>query len=225
MQLTICHYKCVLSKTPAYTWQRQKPGLGLDLKKEYPTLVKHFGLTWLEAEEHSNHVLWMRWNLSNRLHFLERWESTLAILDRKGLVKPKIVQMMKNPGQFLDTIAQVKVAAELVIRGFRIELEANKSGRTPDIFLIQEAVCIEVKNLHLDPRLVEQTLSGENRVVEMRDRLPSAVEEKYVQLPEGYRNILILLAAADVQFDEFQDFFIDIPVTLRKGQPLRFCPW
>jgi hypothetical protein len=153
----------------------------------------------------------MRWNHGDRIRFVERCERALVCLDENGLVEPKIVRMMKNADQFLDTLAQVEVAANLLTKGFRVELEASKAGRTPDIFLIDDGVCIEVKNLHLDPRLMEQTLSGEARVVTLRDRLPSAVEEKYAQLPEGYPDILVVIAAADVHFDEFEDFFIDIP--------------
>jgi hypothetical protein len=145
------------------------------------------------------------------MRLLERWEGALALLDGKSLVKSKIIQMMKNSNQFLDTIAQVEVSADLLKKGFIIELEASKSGKTPDIFLIHECVCIEVKNLHTDPKLMEQTLSRENRVVCMKDRLPSAVEEKYAQLPEDYPNILVVIAPPDVQFDEFEDFFIDNP--------------
>ena len=66
-----------------------------------------------------------------------------------------------------------------------IQLEATKSGGTSDLFLMGEEVCIEVKNLHTDIRLVEQTLSGEDRVVELRDSLPSAVDEKCAQLPDA----------------------------------------
>jgi len=143
------------------------------------------------------------------LRFKERWEKALALLDGKGLVKPEVVRMLKNPDQFLDTIAQVEVASVLLTKGFNIELEARKSDRTPDIFLIDEQVCIEVKNLHLDPVLQEQTLSGRDEVVSLKDRLPSAVEEKYDQLPDGFPNILVVIAAADVEFDEFEDFFID----------------
>ena len=49
-------------------------------------------------------------------------------------------------------------------------------------------------------------------MVELRDRLPSAVEGKYAQLAEGYPDILAVIAGADCQFDEFEDFFIDTPV-------------
>lgn len=135
----------------------------------------------------------------------------MACLGENGLVEPKIVRMMKNADQFLDTLAQVEVAANLLTKMFRVELEASKAGKTPDIFLIDDGVCIEVKNLQFDPRLMEQTLSGEARVVTFRDRAPSAVEEKYAQLPEGYPDILVVIAAADVHFYEFEDFFIDIP--------------
>lgn len=183
----------------------------LEKVEEYPTLAKYFGLPWFDDKRNSNHVLWMRWNQGDRIRFVERCERALACLERNGLVNPKIVRMMKNADQFLDTIAQLEVAANLSTKGFRIELEANKGDRTTDIFLIDESVCIEVKNLHTDPRLVEQTLSGENRVVSLRDRLPSAVEGKYLQLPEGYPNMLVVVPGADVQFDEFEDVFIDNP--------------
>jgi hypothetical protein len=183
-------------------------GFGMSTAKEYPPLVKFFGLPWLEAEGKSEHVLWIRWNQIDRLRFKERWERALALLDNRGLVKPEVVRMLKNPDQFLDTIAQVEVAYVLLTKGIKIELEARKSGKTPDIFLIDERVCIEVKNLHIDPVLQEQTLSGRAEVVSLKNRLPSAVEEKYGQLPEDYPNILVVIAAADVQFDEFEDFFI-----------------
>jgi tellurite resistance-related uncharacterized protein len=122
--------------------------------------------------------------------------------------------MLRNPDQFLDTVAELEIATVLMRKGFNIELEARKSGKTTDIFLTQEQVCIEVKNLHLDPMLVDQTLSGEAEPVWLRDRLPSAVEEKYEQLPSGYANILVVVAPADVQFDEFEDFFINVPTTV-----------
>jgi len=52
------------------------------------------------------------------------------------------------------------------------------------------------------------------------------VEEKYAQLPEGYPNILAVIAPPEVQFDEFEDFFIDIPTThnLDTGQVTRGKP-
>lgn len=194
--------------------------------EEYPTIVKYFGLPWLKGKENSNHVLWIRWNQGDKLRFLERWERTLALLDAQGLVKPKVVRMLKNPDQFLDTIAQVEVASVLLTKGFEIELEANKSGKTPDIFLIREGICIEIKNLHIDPILLEQALTGNAEVVWLRDRLPSAVEEKYDQLPDSYPNILVVFAPLEVQFDEFEDFFIDIPMTynLDTGEVTRGKP-
>jgi hypothetical protein len=201
------------------------------LKKaeEYPTLVKYFGLPWLEGRGNSDHVLWIRWNQGDRLRFCERWETALALLGGEGLVKPEIVRMLKNSDQFLDTMAQVEVASILLTKGFGIELEARKSGKTPDIFLIREGVCIEIKNLHMDALLLEQAISGKAEVVWLRDRLPSAVEEKYDQLPDHYPNILVVIAPAEVQFDEFQDFFIDIPTTFNittrevtRGKPKGF---
>ena len=160
---------------------------------------------------------------------MERWERALALLDSERLVKPEIVRMLKNPVQFLDTIAQVEVASILLTKGFEIELEARKSGKTPDIFLIREGVCIEVKNLHMDAVLQEQASSGEVEPVWLRDRLPSAVEEKYLQLAHGYPNILAVIAPPEVQFDEFEDFFINIPTTMNittglvtRGKPEGF---
>jgi len=128
--------------------------------------------------------------------------------------------MLKNPAQFLDTIAQVEIASILLTKGFEIELEARKSGRTPDIFLIREGVCIEVKNLHMNAALQEQASSREAEPVWLRDRLPSAVEEKYSQLAHGYPNILAVIAPPEVQFDEFEDFFINIPTTMNIGTGL-----
>lgn len=75
--------------------------------------------------------------------FVERSERALALLDSERLVKPEIIRMLKNPVQFLDTIAQVEVASILLTKGFEIELEARKSGKTPDIFLIREGVCMK----------------------------------------------------------------------------------
>jgi hypothetical protein len=184
---------------------------------DYHTIVKHFGLPWLKAEKTSNHVLWIRWNQGDRLRFLERWERTLALLDGQDLVKPKIVGMLKNSDQFFDPITQAEVASVLLTKGFEIELEANKSGKTPDIFLIREGICIEIKNLHTDAVLLEQALTGNVEVVWLRDRLPSAVEEKYDQLPDSYQNMLVVFAPPDVQFDEFEDFFIDVPTTHNLG--------
>lgn len=161
--------------------------------------------------------------------FVERWERALALLDSERLVKPEIIRMLKNPVQFLDTIAQVEVASILLTKGFEIELEARKSGKTPDIFLIREGVCIEVKNLHMDAVLQIQASSGEAEPVWLRDRLPSAVEEKYLQLARGYPNILAVIAPPEVQFDEFEDFFINIPTTMNittglatRGKPEGF---
>jgi hypothetical protein len=194
--------------------------------EEYPTIVKYFGLSWLEGAGTTNHVLWIRWNQGDRLGFLERWERTLALLDGQGLVKHEVVRMLKNPDQFLDTIAQVEVASVLLRKGFEIELEAKKSGKTPDIFLIREGICIEIKNLHIDAVLLEQALTGNAEVVWLRDRLPSAVEEKYDQLPDSYPNLLVVFAPPEVQFDEFEDFFIDIPTTynLDTGEVTRGKP-
>jgi hypothetical protein len=128
-------------------------------RAQYPTIVKFFDLGWLEDNRNSNHVLWIRWNQGDQFNFLERWERALAFLDSKGLVRRKIVHMMKIPNQFLDTMAQVEVAAVLLTKGLMLELEASKSGKTPDIFLTGEEVCIEVKNLHTDP-VLEQATSG-----------------------------------------------------------------
>lgn len=127
---------------------------------DYPTIVRYFGLPWLEAKENSDHVLWIRWNQGDRLKFLGRWERALAILDGPGLVKREIVRMLKNPDQFLDTMAQVEVASYLLTKGFEIELEARKSDKITDISLIREGVCIEVKNLHMDAILLEQAVTG-----------------------------------------------------------------
>jgi len=144
---------------------------------------------------------------------LDRWEGALYLADRLNLLKPEIVRMLKNSDQFLDTIAQIEIASVLLTRGFEVELEAEKSGRTPDIFLVREGVCVEVKNLHMDTVLLEQALSGDAKPVWLRDRLPCAVEEKYAQLPDGYPNILVVIAPPEVQFDEFEDFFVNIPTT------------
>jgi hypothetical protein len=197
--------------------------------EEYPTIVKYFGLPWLEGEETSNHVLWIRWNQGDRLRFLERWERTLALLDGQGLVKPEVVRMLKNPDQFLDTIAQVEVASVLLTKGFQMELEAKRSGKTPDIFLIREGICIEVKNLRIDAVLLKQALTGNAEVGWLKDRLPSAVEDKYDQLPDCYPNMLVVFAPPEVQFDEFEDFFIDVPTThnlytaeVTRGKPKGF---
>ena len=119
-------------------------GVCLSSSTRYPTLVRYFGLSWLQTEDHSNHVLWMRWNRGDRIRFVERCERALASLDGNGLVEPKIVRMMKNADQFLDTFAQVEVAANLLTKGFRVELEASKARRTPDIFLTDEGVCTEI---------------------------------------------------------------------------------
>jgi hypothetical protein len=181
--------------------------------EEYPTIVKYFGLPWLEGKETSDHALWIRWNQGDRLRFLERWERTLALVDGKGLVKPEVVRMLKIPDQFLDTIAQIEVASVLTTKGFQIELEAKKSGKIPDIFLIREGICFEVKNLHIDVVLLNQALSGNAGVVSLKKRLPSAVEEKYDQPPDSYPNVLVVFAPPEVQFDEFEDFFIDTPAT------------
>jgi hypothetical protein len=197
--------------------------------REYPTIAKYFGLSWLEAEENSRHVLWIRWNRGDRLRLLDRWERAFSPLDARNLLKPKIVRMLKNPDQFLDTIGQVEIASALVRKGFEIELEAERSGKTSDIFLTLEGVCIEVKNLHMDTVLEEQALSGDAEPVWLRDRLPSAVEEKYAQLPEGYPIMLAVIAPPEVQFDEFEDFFINIPTTMNlatrqvmRGKPEGF---
>jgi hypothetical protein len=196
---------------------------------QYPTMVNYFGLAWLESKENSSHVLWIRWNRGDRLGFLQQWEAALALLDARGLVKPEVIRTLKNSDQFLDTIAQVEIASVLITKGFEIELEAKKSGKTPDIFLIREGICVEVKNLHIDAALLEQTLTESAEVVQLKERLPSAVEEKYNQLPEGCPNILVVVAPPEVQFDEFEDFFIDIPTTLNletgeitRGKPKGF---
>jgi hypothetical protein len=68
--------------------------------------------------------------------------------------------MLKNADQFLDTVAQLELASVLLTRSFEIELEAKKSGKTWDIFLIREGICIEVKNLHMDAVLLDQALTG-----------------------------------------------------------------
>jgi len=171
-------------------------------------------LPWLEAQENSDHVLWIRWNRGDRLGFLQRWEKALAILDSQHLVESEIVLMLRNPDQFLDTMAQVEVASILSTKGFHIELESKKSGKTPDIYMIREAVCIEVKNLHMDAVLLEQAVTGKAKVVWLKDRLPSAVEEKYAQLPDGYPNILVVVSPPEIQFDEFEDLFIDVSTTI-----------
>ena len=170
--------------------------------------------------------MWIRWNQGDRLRFLERWERTLALLDGQDLVKPKIVGMLKNSDQFLDTITQAEVASVLLTIGFEIELKANKSGKTPDFFLIREGICFEIKNLHTDAVLLEQALTGEAEVVWLMDRLPSAVEEKYDQLPDCYPNMLVVFALPEVQFDEFEDFLIDILTTynLDTGEVTRGKP-
>lgn len=137
--------------------------------------------------------------------------------------------MLKSPDHFLDTIGQVEITSALLAKGFEIELEAKKSGKTSDIFLTREGVCIEVKNLHMDTVLEEQALSGDAEPVWLKDRLPSAVEEKYAQLPDGYPNILAVIAPPGVHFDEFEDFFINIPTTMNlatrqvtRGKPEGF---
>jgi hypothetical protein len=137
--------------------------------------------------------------------------------------------MLKSPDQFLDTMGQVEIATALVVKGFEIELEAKKSGKTSDIFLTREGVCVEVKKLHMDAVLEEQALSRDAEPVWLRDRLPPAVEEKYAQLPDGYPNILAVIAPPEVQFDEFEDFFINIPTTMNlatrqvtRGKPEGF---
>ena len=183
-------------------------------------------MPWLEAKENSDHALWIRWNQGDRLKFLGRWERALAILDGPGLVKRDIVRMLKNPDQFLDTIAQLEAASHLLTKGFEIELEARKLDKITDIFLVREGVCIEVKNLHVDAMLLEQALTGNAKVVWLKDRLPAAVVEKYPQLPDGYANIIVIIAPPEVQFDEFEDLFIDIATTVNittgeitKGKP------
>jgi hypothetical protein len=142
-------------------WHDTSEGSGLTKAEEHPTLAKCFGLQWLEGKGNSDHVLWIRWNQGDRFGFVERWERALTLLDSERLVKPEIVRLLKNPVQFLDAIAQVEVASILLTKAFEIELEASKSGKTPDVFLIREGVCIEVKNLHMDAVLQEQALSGE----------------------------------------------------------------
>jgi hypothetical protein len=210
----------------ARIWHNTSEGSDLTKEEEHPTLAKCFGFQWLEGKGNSDHVLWICWNQGDRLGFVERWERVLTLLDNKRLVKPEIVRMLKNPVQFLDTIAQVEVASILLTKGFEIELEARKSGKTPDIFLIREGVCIEVKNLHMDAVLQEQALSGEAEPVWLRDRLPFAVEEKCLQLADGYPNILAVIAPPEVQFDEFEDFFINTPTTMNTttGQVTRGTP-
>jgi hypothetical protein len=189
--------------------------------EEYPTIVKYFGLPWLESKT-SDHILQIRWNQGDRLGFLGRWERTLALSDGQGLIKPQVLHMLKNPNQFLDTIAQIEVAFVLLTKGFEIELEAKKSGKTPDIFF-------SLKNLHIDAVLLNQALSGTAQVVWLKKRLPSAVQEKYKQLPDSCPNVLVVFAPPEVEFDEFEDFFIDIPATfnpetkgITRGKPNGF---
>jgi hypothetical protein len=52
------------------------------------------------------------------------------------------------------------------------------------------------------------------------------VEEKYLQLADGYPNILAVIAPPEVQFDEFEDFFINISTTMNTttGQVTRGRP-
>ena len=52
------------------------------------------------------------------------------------------------------------------------------------------------------------------------------MEEKYDQLPDSYPNIPVVFAPPEVQLDEFEDFFIDIPTTynLDTGEATRGKP-
>jgi len=167
---------------------------GLSLRQaDYPIIIKCIGLPWLESKDNSDHVLWIRRNCGDRLRFLEGWERALAILDNQNLLKPRIIRMLKNPDQSEDTMAQVEVASALLTKGFEIDLEAEKSGKTPDILLSCEAVCIEVKNLHTAAALLEQAETGNAKVIWLRDRLPQALEEKYNRLLDGSPNILVVI--------------------------------
>jgi len=161
---------------------------------EYQAIQKLFGEKWLYDPKNKNHPLFTHGDETYILNSLNEY------LDFIGKIRKRTIGHLKNKygTQFWDTYSELEVAYFLKKHGLEPRLDEPICGKEPDIFLEEEELVIEVKNLHIPQKInesakrlipnskVHDTPNGFDTSMHI-ERMLSSLEQKFQNI---YPNIV-----------------------------------
>ena len=168
----------------------------------YENLESILGKRWLASQPDHIFNQWaMKSNDSKEKSLLSRFDTYVGKVITSLQTKKKFQNKIRN--QFVDTYSELEVGCSLIDKGFKVDFEKILKGKrnelTPDLFIKNDNVIIEVKTLHQSAEVEEGMRSSRvfkfDEAKRIRDDLFSELE-KYGE--QGIEHPLIVIVCPDI---------------------------